>query len=52
MIEEFRRHGYRVSPGTLYPMLHELEREGYLRSHIEGEGRRARRIHRATLERP
>jgi len=22
MIEELGRHGYRVSPGTLYPMLH------------------------------
>jgi DNA-binding PadR family transcriptional regulator len=28
MIEELRRHGYRISPGTLYPMLHALERKG------------------------
>lgn len=32
MIEELGRHGYRLSPGTLYPMLRELEREGLLRS--------------------
>jgi DNA-binding PadR family transcriptional regulator len=48
MIEELRRHGYSISPGTLYPMLHALERKGYLRSRTEGVGRRARRIYRAT----
>ena len=48
MIEELRLHGYRISPGTLYPMLHALERRGYLRSRTEGIGRRARRVYRAT----
>ncbi|MGX5735845.1 PadR family transcriptional regulator [Bosea thiooxidans] len=48
MIEELARHGYRVSPGTLYPMLHVLERKGYLESRTEGAGRRARRLYRAT----
>ena len=48
MIEELRRHGYRISPGTLYPMLHTLERKGYLKSRTEGKGRRARRVYRAT----
>jgi PadR family transcriptional regulator PadR len=28
--EELARHGYRVGPGTLYPTLHRLEKEGYL----------------------
>ena len=32
MIEELARHGYRISPGSLYPLLHGLERKGYLRS--------------------
>lgn len=32
MIEELRRHGYAVGPGTLYPMLHALEEAGMLRS--------------------
>ncbi len=32
MIEELARHGYRISPGTLYPLLHGLEKKGYLRS--------------------
>jgi DNA-binding PadR family transcriptional regulator len=48
MIEELRRHGYRISPGTLYPMLHAMERKGYLKSATQGSGRRARRLYRAT----
>jgi DNA-binding PadR family transcriptional regulator len=32
MVEELARHGYRISPGTLYPLLHGLEKKGYLRS--------------------
>lgn len=30
MLSELRRHGYRISPGTLYPMLHRLAQRGYL----------------------
>jgi DNA-binding PadR family transcriptional regulator len=30
MIEELARHGYALSPGTLYPLLHRMERDGYL----------------------
>ena len=32
MIDELGRHGYRLSAGTLYPILHGMERQGYLRS--------------------
>lgn len=32
MIEELERHGYKISPGTLYPVLHGLEEKGYLTS--------------------
>ncbi len=48
MMEELRRHGYRVSAGTLYPLLHGLERRGYLRSTTKREGRRSWRDYRAT----
>jgi DNA-binding PadR family transcriptional regulator len=48
IIEELRRHGYRLSPGTLYPMLHGLERKGYLKSRSERSGRRARRLYTIT----
>jgi PadR family transcriptional regulator PadR len=46
--QELARHGYRMSPGTLYPMLHGLEQKGYLRSSLHRAGREARRIYRAT----
>jgi PadR family transcriptional regulator, regulatory protein PadR len=48
MIEELGRHGYKLSAGTLYPVLHGLEAKGYLRSSLEREGRRTRRLYRAT----
>ena len=47
-IEELARHGYRLSPGTLYPQLHEMERRGYLRSTKERLGKTSRRVYRAT----
>ena len=48
MIEELARHGYKLSPGTLYPMLHAVERKGYLSSEEQRIGRSARRLYRAT----
>lgn len=50
IIEELGRHGYRLSPGTLYPLLHGLEREGYLRSFEQRSGKHARRLYRATAK--
>ena len=38
MIEELARHGYHISPGSLYPLLQGLGEEGL--SPIEGEARR------------
>jgi len=32
LIEELARHGYRVSPGTLYPLLRRLQRYGWLKA--------------------
>jgi PadR family transcriptional regulator, regulatory protein PadR len=46
--EELARHGYRLSPGTLYPLLHGLEAKGLLRSRAERVGRSVRRVYRAT----
>jgi DNA-binding PadR family transcriptional regulator len=48
IIEELARHGYRLSPGTLYPLLHGLEERGYLRSSEEIGLRQSRRVYRAT----
>lgn len=48
MIEELSRHGYRISPGSLYPILQGLEKKGYLRSTEERNGKSLRRVYRAT----
>jgi DNA-binding PadR family transcriptional regulator len=48
MLEELGRHGYRISPGTLYPILYSLERKGHLRSRERREGKSLRKIYCAT----
>ena len=48
MIEELNRHGYRISPGSLYPLLHGLEKKGYLRATDERNGKSLRKVYRAT----
>jgi PadR family transcriptional regulator, regulatory protein PadR len=48
MIEELARHGYKLSPGTLYPLLSAMERKGLLRSSRERVNGKFRRIYRAT----
>jgi len=48
MIEELARHGYRISPGSLYPLLHSLEKKGYLRSTQQRNGKSLRTLYRAT----
>jgi PadR family transcriptional regulator, regulatory protein PadR len=37
-IEELRRHGYDISPGTLYPLLRRMERHGWLRCERDPKG--------------
>jgi DNA-binding PadR family transcriptional regulator len=32
LLEELAQHGHRLSPGTLYPLLERMERNGWLRS--------------------
>jgi PadR family transcriptional regulator PadR len=47
MIKEIRRHGYKLGPGTLYPILHDLEKNGALISMeavIKGKRRKNYRI--------
>jgi len=50
IIEELGRHGYKLSPGTIYPILHGLEHKGYVRSTEERAGKTARRVYRATAK--
>jgi PadR family transcriptional regulator, regulatory protein PadR len=50
MMEELARHGYDVSAGTLYPLLHQLEEVGYLTSYSEVVAGKQRKYYRATPE--
>ena len=51
IILELRRHGYELSPGTLYPLLERLRQRGWLacRSDRQG-GKRARKDYRLTAK--
>jgi DNA-binding PadR family transcriptional regulator len=48
MIEELEHHGYRIGPGTLYPLLHGLERAGLLKSRDDRTAGRRRRLYSIT----
>ena len=48
LIEELARHAYHLSPGTLYPILHSMEQEGYLQSYGEVVGGKIRRYYQTT----
>ncbi len=48
IMEELGRHGYVLSPGTLYPILHGLEKKGYLQSETERDGKQSRRLYQVT----
>ena len=48
IIEELARHGYKLSPGTLYPLLHSMEKKGYLQSTKEISDGRMRRFYTIT----
>ena len=51
VISELRRHGYDISPGTLYPLLQRMERQGWLkRVRSKGAGPRARQNYLLTPE--
>lgn len=48
MIEELRHHGYSIGPGTLYPILHDLHRSGFLRLREEVVNGKRRKCYVAT----
>jgi PadR family transcriptional regulator, regulatory protein PadR len=48
MMEELRHHGYRIGPGTLYPLLHGMEHAGLLRSDLKTVQGRKRQVYKMT----
>ncbi|EOQ89003.1 transcriptional regulator, PadR family [Leptospira yanagawae serovar Saopaulo str. Sao Paulo = ATCC 700523] len=48
MIEELKEHGYKISPGSLYPLLRNLEEKRLIRSRTEQMGKVKRKFYRIT----
>jgi PadR family transcriptional regulator PadR len=48
MMEELRHHGYKIGPGTIYPILHGLQTAGYLRVAEEVVNGKRRKNFRTT----
>src|SRR3974390_156817 len=38
VLTELRRHGYEISPGTLYPLLNRMARLGWLKCKVDPDG--------------
>jgi len=47
MLDELQHHGYRLSPGTLYPILNRMANRGWLKA-VEPRGSRDARVYRIT----
>lgn len=50
LINELERHGYRMSPGTLYPILHQMESSGFLLAEKAVINGKVRKYYRITEE--
>lgn len=48
IIRELGRHGYRLGPGTIYPLLHAMERRGWLKSEQRLVSGHNRKVYLAT----
>jgi DNA-binding PadR family transcriptional regulator len=48
IMNELRRHGYRMGPGTLYPILHKMQDSGYLKDEKRVENGRMKIYYRIT----
>ncbi|KGX91051.1 PadR family transcriptional regulator [Pontibacillus halophilus JSM 076056 = DSM 19796] len=48
MLEELREHGYDISPGTLYPILHNMEVDGLLSKEEVNVDGKIRKYYRST----
>ena len=48
LIEELGKHGYKLSPGTLYPILHKIEEENLLKSYSKNVSGKIRKYYTAN----
>jgi PadR family transcriptional regulator PadR len=50
MMNELEEHGYRIGPGTLYPILHEMEKDGVIESEEVNVEGKIRKVYHTTRE--
>jgi PadR family transcriptional regulator, regulatory protein PadR len=50
LMQELERHGYQISPGTLYPILHQMEINGFLASEKSVANGKMRKYYNITGE--
>ena len=48
IMKEIRRHGYKISPGLIYPMLQSLEKQEFLTSDRQVVDGKVRKYYEAT----
>lgn len=48
MIEELSRHGYKISPGTLYPILHHMKKDEMIEMNKININGKIRKIYKIT----
>ncbi len=48
LMEELARHGYHIGPGTLYPILSKMEKEGLLSCKTRTVAHKQRKYYRIT----
>lgn len=48
MLEELSKHGYKLSPGTLYPILHNLEKDELINHYDEKVNGKIRKYYQIT----
>ncbi|KEI70868.1 PadR family transcriptional regulator [Endozoicomonas elysicola] len=49
LIEHLNDHGYKISPGTIYPLLHKMEEEGLITKKVTVTDGRQRKYYHITL---
>ena len=48
LIEHLKDHGYKISPGTVYPLLHKMEEDGLIDKEISVVKGRQRKLYSIT----
>lgn len=48
LIEHLSDHGYKISPGTIYPLLNNMEADGLIKKEVKVSGGRQRKFYGIT----